>query len=138
MANLDLGLIGNCGIGALVDKRARIVWYCLPRYDGDPVFHQLAGSASGDPDDGAFSIELIDFKSSEQFYVRNTAILKTILHGESGSVELTDFVPRFYTRNRPFRPQTLIRTIAVRAKSMSSSYRSGIATAPAQSADGNV
>jgi GH15 family glucan-1,4-alpha-glucosidase len=114
MGNLDLGLIGNCGIGALVDKRARIVWWCLPRYDGDPVFHQLLGSASGNPDDGSFSIELTDFKASEQFYVRNTAILKTILHGESGSVEVTDFVPRFYTRNRPFRPQTLIRSISVK------------------------
>lgn len=41
MGNLDLGLIGNCSIGALVDKRAKIVWCCLPRYDGDPVFHQL-------------------------------------------------------------------------------------------------
>jgi GH15 family glucan-1,4-alpha-glucosidase len=114
MGNLDLGLIGNCGISALVDKRARIVWWCLPRFDGDPIFHQLTGSASGNPDDGAFSIELTDFKGSEQFYVRNTAILKTILHGESGSVEVTDFVPRFYTRNRPFRPQTLVRTVAVK------------------------
>ena len=29
--NLDLGLIGNCSISALVDKEARIVWCCLPR-----------------------------------------------------------------------------------------------------------
>lgn len=114
MGNLDLGLIGNCGIGALVDKRARIVWCCLPRFDGDPVFHQLLGSKNGNPDDGAFSIELADFKASEQYYVRNTAILKTILHGESGSVEVTDFIPRFYTRNRPFRPQTLIRRICAK------------------------
>ena len=114
MGNLDLGLIGNCGIGALVDKRAKIVWCCLPRYDGDPVFHQLMGSSSGNPDDGAFAIELSDFKTSDQFYVRNTAILKTVLHGESGSVEVTDYIPRFYTRNRPFRPQTLIRRVSVK------------------------
>ncbi len=114
MGNLDLGLIGNCGIGALVDRRARLVWCCLPRFDGDPVFHQLLGSESGNPDDGAFSIELVDFKGSEQFYVHNTAILKTILHGESGSIEVTDFVPRFYTRNRPFRPQTLVRNVVVK------------------------
>ncbi|MGO8955333.1 MAG: glycoside hydrolase family 15 protein [Rhodomicrobium sp.] len=114
MGNLDLGLIGNCGISALIDKRARIVWCCLPRFDGDPVFHQLLGSASGDPDDGSFSIEIEDYKASEQSYVQNTAILKTILHGEGGSVEVTDFIPRFYTRNRPFRPQTLIRSISVK------------------------
>jgi GH15 family glucan-1,4-alpha-glucosidase len=114
MGNLDLGLIGNCSIGALVDKRARIVWCCLPRFDGDPVFHQLLGSASGNPDDGAFSIELEGYKASEQRYVPNTAILKTILHGESGSIEITDFIPRFYSRNRPFRPQTLIRVVCVK------------------------
>ncbi len=113
MGNLDLGLIGNCAISALVDKKARIVWNCLPRFDGDPVFHQLLGSSSRDPDDGVFAIELVGLKASEQAYVPNTAILKTVLHGESGSVEVTDFIPRFYTRNRPFRPQTLIRRIAV-------------------------
>jgi GH15 family glucan-1,4-alpha-glucosidase len=115
MGNLDLGLIGNCGISALVDKRAKIVWCCLPRYDGDPVFHQLLGSASGNPDDGAFSIELDGFKTSEQFYVPNTAILKTILHGESGSIQVTDYIPRFYRLNRPFRPQTLIRRVTATA-----------------------
>jgi GH15 family glucan-1,4-alpha-glucosidase len=114
MGNLDLGLIGNCGIAALVSKSAKIVWCCLPRYDGDPVFHQLLGSPGGSPYDGAFSIELDGFKSSEQRYVRNTAILKTVLHGESGSIEVTDFVPRFYRRSRPFRPQMLIRRISIK------------------------
>ncbi|HZV20694.1 MAG TPA: glycoside hydrolase family 15 protein [Hyphomicrobiales bacterium] len=111
MGNLDLGLIGNCNISALVDSQARIVWCCLPRFDGDPVFHQLLGSTSGGPNDGAFAIELAGFKTSEQFYVCNTAVLRTVLHGESGSVEVTDFIPRFHYRNRPFRPQTLIRTV---------------------------
>lgn len=111
MANLDLGLIGNCGIGALVDRNGRIVWCCLPRFDGDAVFHSLLGSQSGDPYDGAFSIDLIGFKESEQSYLPNTAILKTVLHGETGSIEIHDFVPRFYWRNRPFRPQTIIRRI---------------------------
>ena len=111
--NLNLGLIGNCSISALVDEQARIVWCCLPRFDGDPIFHQLLGSASRDPSDGAFAIELLDFKASEQTYLPNTAILKTVLHGESGSIEVADFIPRFYTRNRPFRPQTLIRRVRV-------------------------
>ena len=114
MGNLDLGLIGNCNISALVDSKARIVWCCLPRFDGDPVFHQLLGSANRDPADGAFTVELIGFKSAEQAYLPNTAILKTVLHGESGSIEITDFIPRFYTRNRPFRPKTLIRRVAVK------------------------
>jgi hypothetical protein len=44
VSNLDLGIIGNCGIAALVDKKANIVWCCLPRFDKDPVFHSLLGT----------------------------------------------------------------------------------------------
>ena len=111
MSTLDLGLIGNCGIGALIDRQARLVWSCLPRFDGDAVFHALLGSPSGNPHDGAFTIELIGLKSTEQTYLTNTAILKTTLHGETGSIEIHDFIPRFYWRNRAFRPQTIIRRI---------------------------
>lgn len=109
--NLDLGLIGNCAIGALIDSKGKLVWCCLPRFDSDAVFHALLGSPTGDPHDGAFSIELVDFKEAEQTYVPNTAILKTILHGESGSIEITDLVPRFHWRDRAFRPQTIIRRV---------------------------
>ncbi|MBC8049906.1 MAG: glycoside hydrolase family 15 protein [Chitinophagales bacterium] len=109
--NLDLGLVGNCGIGALIDSRASVVWMCLPRFDGDPVFHALLGARDRVPHDGAFTIELSGYKASEQCYLPNTAILKTTLHGESGSVEVHDFIPRFHWRNRPFRPQTLARRI---------------------------
>lgn len=114
MNNLRLGLIGNGGIAALVDKDGRIVWCCLPRFDGDPVFHCLLGNPSRDPHDGAFTIELLGLKSAEQAYEPNTAVLKTTLHGESGSIEITDFMPRFYWRDRPFRPQMLVRKVAVK------------------------
>ena len=36
--SIDLGVIGNCEVAALVDADASIVWGCLPRLDGDPVF----------------------------------------------------------------------------------------------------
>src|SRR6476619_4324173 len=58
LQTLDLGLIGNCSISALIDQHARIVWCCLPRFDGDPVFHALLGAPSASPDDGVFSIEI--------------------------------------------------------------------------------
>ncbi len=111
MSNLDLGIIGNCGIAALVDKKASIVWCCLPRFDKDPVFHSLLGSPKQAPGEGMFSIEMDDFVSSEQVYLPNTALLKTTLHGRSGSVQVIDFIPRFYWRDRAFRPQMLIRRI---------------------------
>ncbi len=110
MQDLDLGMIGNCAISALIDKRARIVWCCLPRFDGDPIFHALLGSA-GPPEDGTFAIEMEDLASSSQSYVENTGILTTRLYGPSGAVEVTDFCPRFYTRQRVFRPQMLVRRI---------------------------
>jgi trehalose-6-phosphate synthase len=58
MKDLDLGVIGNCAVAALIDRDARVVWYCLPRFDGDPVFHTLLGAPKDAPDDGVFAIEL--------------------------------------------------------------------------------
>ena len=36
--SLDLGLIGNGAIAALIDAKAEIVWACLPRMDSDALF----------------------------------------------------------------------------------------------------
>jgi hypothetical protein len=35
---LDLAVIGNGRRAALVDPSSRIVWWCYPRFDGDPIF----------------------------------------------------------------------------------------------------
>ena len=73
MQSLDLGLIGNCAISALIDRKANIVWCCLPRFDKDPVFHSLLGTPENAPGEGHFSIEMDDLVSTEQRYVPNTA-----------------------------------------------------------------
>ncbi|MCB1509968.1 MAG: glycoside hydrolase family 15 protein [Hyphomicrobiaceae bacterium] len=114
MAGLDLGIIGNCAIGALIDREARLVWCCLPRFDGDPVFNALLRPSDGpsdDPNDGAFAITLAGMQKSEQYYETNSAVLKTILHGPSGSIEISDCIPRFPSRGRLFRPQTIVRRV---------------------------
>jgi GH15 family glucan-1,4-alpha-glucosidase len=109
MANLELGLIGNCTIGALVDRRASIVWCCFPRFDGEPVFSRLLDD---DRERGFFGIELADFERSEQAYVPNTAVLETRLYDGSGDgVEITDLCPRFFQLGRIFRPTTIVRRI---------------------------
>ncbi|MEM8841913.1 MAG: glycoside hydrolase family 15 protein, partial [Pseudomonadota bacterium] len=108
---MDLGVIGNCAVAALVDKQASIQWFCLPRLDGDPVFHALLGPGPGQAGDGAFSIELDGLASTEQHYDPNTAVLTTVLRGTSGAVEITDFCPRFEARGRSFRPQMIIRRV---------------------------
>ena len=111
MSDLDLGLVGNCCIAALIDRNARIVWSCFPRFDSDPLFHTLLGGPSDDNADGAFSIELTGLSASRHEYLHNTAVLRTVLESPSGSIEVIDFAPRFHWRGRPFRPQTLVRRI---------------------------
>ncbi|RZJ19443.1 MAG: glycoside hydrolase family 15 protein, partial [Haliea sp.] len=108
-ASLSVGVIGNCAFSALVDARARIVWCCLPRFDGDPVFNALL-----DPSDqgSAFAIEIENFSHSKQWYDHNTAVLRTQLFDTTGqAIEITDFAPRFYRRSRFFRPMTLVRRV---------------------------
>ena len=55
--NLDLGLIGNCRVAALVDRNARIVWWCFPRFDGDPIFSRLL---AGDEEKGFCDVVMAD------------------------------------------------------------------------------
>ncbi len=111
-ASLELGVTGNCIISALVDRRARVVWSCLPRLDGDPVFHALVDGDNGDAARGFWSIELGGFERSEQEYRPNTAVLVTRLYSSNGSaIEVTDFCPRFERGNRMFRPQMLVRRV---------------------------
>jgi GH15 family glucan-1,4-alpha-glucosidase len=109
--NLNLGVIGNCAYSALVDERGSIVWCCLPRFDGDPVFNALL-----DPSENGslWAFELEDFARSEHQYEPNTAILRTRLYDRQGQgIEITDFAPRFFNRGRTFRPLTLIRRVRV-------------------------
>ncbi|HTP38421.1 MAG TPA: glycoside hydrolase family 15 protein [Steroidobacteraceae bacterium] len=110
--NLDLGVIGNCEVSALVDRSASIVWMCLPKPDGDPVFSALLQPDLGRASRGVFAIDMIDLARTEQRYLRNTAILETVLHdARGGSIRVTDFCPRFRARGRTFRPMTLVRLI---------------------------
>ena len=109
--NLELGLIGNCSYGALIDKSASVVWSCLPQFDSDPVFCSLLDDKNSD-DSGFFSVELLDPSHSEQSYIRNTPVLVTVLHDSHGNaVEVTDFAPRFRQHGRMFRPIMLVRRI---------------------------
>ena len=39
--SLDLAVVGNGRTAALVTPLARIVWWCFPRFDSEPVFCRL-------------------------------------------------------------------------------------------------
>jgi GH15 family glucan-1,4-alpha-glucosidase len=111
-ASLDLALIGNCAITALIDKRGAVVWCCAPRFDGDPIFHALLDSAQGLPQDGTVAVELEGYARSEQAYDPGTAVLRTRLYDAAGEgIEIVDFCPRFFTRDRAFRPAQLVRRV---------------------------
>lgn len=111
MNNLDLALIGNCQIAALINGDASIVWYCAPRLDGDPVFSALL-SGSDHPDNGICDLVVQDHVSSEQRYLRNSAIVETILRdSHGGAVRVLDFAPRFNHFGRKFRPVAITRII---------------------------
>ncbi|KAG1457193.1 hypothetical protein G6F57_014938 [Rhizopus arrhizus] len=108
--DLDLGVVGNGSFGALVDKHARVVWSCLPTFDGDPTFCALLGP--NQQTGGDFAIELEDFASSEQEYLTNTAILRTVLRdAHGGELEILDFAPRWRQNDRFYRPVSLIRQV---------------------------
>lgn len=111
-ASLELALIGNCTVGALLDATGSIVWCCMPRFDSTPVFDALLRSPQGLPADGMLSVELEGLARTEQAYDPGTAIVRTRLWDSGGQgVELTDFAPRFITRDRIFRPVQLVRRI---------------------------
>jgi GH15 family glucan-1,4-alpha-glucosidase len=111
-ANLNLGLIGNCTISALIDAHARLVWCCMPRFDADPVFHALLDSADGIHEDGSSQVVLEGCVRTEQAYDDNTAVLRTrLFDAQGGAVEVTDFAPRFLNHGRAFRPMLLVRRV---------------------------
>ncbi|MEX0375409.1 glycoside hydrolase family 15 protein [Spiribacter pallidus] len=108
--DLELGVIGNCQVAALVDERGSIVWSCLPRFDAEPAFSRLVDTQ----DRGQFAIELCDPCHTQQYYRRNTAVLCTELTDRHGAVlRITDFCPRFRQYGRFYRPVMIIRRLEV-------------------------
>jgi len=112
LSNLDLGLIGNCQISALIDDKATIVWSCLPQFDSDPVFCRLLRDDAEKDLPGFFEIEVLDYSHSEREYLTNTAILVTTLYDSNGgAVRVTDLAPRYEYVGRMFNPNMLLRRI---------------------------
>ena len=73
---LDLAVIGNGRTAALVEPGSRLVWWCFPRFDGDPIFSRLL---AGDEEKGFSDVVLENLADVKSNYVRNTAIVETIL-----------------------------------------------------------
>src|SRR3954451_2991247 len=99
---VDLAVVGNGRIAALVNNQGQLVWWCFPRFDSDPVFCRLI---AGDEEKG-FCDVLLDRKvEAVSSYERNTATVTTLLTAEDGSqVRITDFAPRLRNHERLLRP----------------------------------
>ena len=52
---VDLAVIGNGRIAALVNTQGQLVWWCFPRFDSDPVFSRLI---AGDEEKGFCDVVL--------------------------------------------------------------------------------
>ena len=112
MSNLNLGLVGNCQISALIDDKATLVWSCLPQFDADPTFCRLLRDDAERELPGYFDIEVLDYSHSEQAYIANTAILQTTLYDSNGgAVRVTDLAPRYEYVGRVFNPNMLLRRV---------------------------
>jgi GH15 family glucan-1,4-alpha-glucosidase len=110
-STLELAVIGNSTISALLDEKARIVWGCFPRFDGDPTFCALLDNG-GANETGLYEVTLFGHERTEQRYQRNSAIVITTLFDYNGNVvEITDFAPRFKQFGRVFRPTMLVRHV---------------------------
>ena len=106
---LDLAVIGNGRTAALVDPSARIVWWCFPRFDGDPVFCRLLAE---DEEKGFADVVLDGCVEIKSEYGRNTPIVTAVMRDAQGAaVRVTDFAPRFYQFGRTFRPPQIIRIV---------------------------
>jgi GH15 family glucan-1,4-alpha-glucosidase len=109
VSTLDLGVIGNCRTAALLDAHGRIVWWCFPRFDSDPVFSRLL---AGNEEKGFCDVSLEGAVAHEAAYIRNTAIVRTTVRdGAGNAVVITDFTPRFRRFERVFNPPQIFRRI---------------------------
>jgi hypothetical protein len=102
-----LAVIGNGRTAALLDPSSRPIWWCFPRFDGDPIFCRLL---AGDEEKGFSDVVLDGMADVSSEYVRN--VVSTILtDSKCAAVEITDFAPRFRAFDRAFRPPQLVQII---------------------------
>ncbi|MDJ0643207.1 MAG: glycoside hydrolase family 15 protein [Erythrobacter sp.] len=108
--NLELWPIGNCQVSGLIDRSGALVWGCVPRVDGDPVFSALLNGEQREA--GIWRFELEGQVGASQEYIRNTPNLVTTLEAADGSaVQILDFCPRFERSGRMYRPVAFVRIV---------------------------
>lgn len=88
----DYALIGDARSSALISRQGSIDWWCLPRFDSNPVFNRLLDQERG----GYFSIlPAVPFRATRR-YLPATNILETTFTTGDGAVRLFDFMPALH------------------------------------------
>lgn len=91
MTTLDLGLIGNSRTSALINRYGRIVWWCYPYFDSDPICCSLLQPNSTGAQSGLIDVQMDNMEHAEQHYERNTPVLVTRLSDAKGNcIEVLD------------------------------------------------
>lgn len=85
----DYGVIGNLETCPLVGRDGSIDWCCFPHIESSSVFASILDDEGG----GHFAVQPATDFESEQAYVTRTNVLQTEFRTDSGTLELTDFMP---------------------------------------------
>src|SRR5438876_384980 len=96
----DYALLGDMHSCALVSKSGSVDWCCWPRFDSPSVFGRLLDWEKG----GHFQLAPRGVRSVSRRYVPGTNVLQTTFETDSGSVQLTDFMP-VHPHSRPEQPR---------------------------------
>ncbi|MFC3499720.1 glycoside hydrolase family 15 protein [Micromonospora krabiensis] len=83
----DYGLLGDTRTAALVAADGGIDWFCVPRFDGEPLFGRLVGG----PEAGTFRVgPAASATPVQRRYRRHTATLETTWAVGGGRLTLTE------------------------------------------------
>ncbi|MDD2599885.1 MAG: glycoside hydrolase family 15 protein [Kiritimatiellae bacterium] len=109
---MDFAIIGNCKSAALIDSSGTINWLCLPEFDSPSLFGSLLDKDKG----GCFGIKVDPSFKIEQRYIPNTNIVETTFSGDSGTLQVIDFMPRYKSDDRVYNcPPEVIRIVRLLA-----------------------
>ena len=101
----DYALIGDLRTAALVGRNGSIDWLCLPRFDSPACLAGLLGS----DENGHWQLGPLGEYDATRRYVGSSAVLETTFSTPTGTVTLTDLMPRGDQRADVVRRVTCVR-----------------------------
>ncbi|GAN59094.1 glycoside hydrolase family 15 [Acetobacter cibinongensis] len=94
----DYGALGDGRSVALSGTDGSIDWWGVPNLDSPPLFDRLLDANKG----GYFSIQPTDPFSVERHYLKDSNVLVTFFHTQSGSAKLTESLNSSYAGRLPW------------------------------------